>query len=480
MAITYKNGNFFLNGGTGNQTIDTGTGVEGKALILFGSNQTSLDAFANGAYGFFGVAVNSTARAVSAWGSDNVPASSTLNTGQGLANTLCIRLFSAGTPTVDAEADFVSFDTGGNAGKFTINVTDAPTSNTIVHYIYLGGADITNVNLVRKTQSTGLGSQAVTGVGFKGDAAILFGTAQTTEGSAADCGWFIGAAAQTLTGIERSCFTHTMDDNDTMTPISEFVQSPTSVIALEINDALNSQADITSFDADGFTLNWTDQASSAWVYYALVIKGGTWSVDTVTCPASTGAQSKSLGFTPRGVTFFGPGKLGAADTETNPSAIILGSFDGSGENCLWTGTNAVVNGLSQSYTTNTKVIFAGLPVGNTIAAADGTSLDANGYTINWSTVLSGANVFSLSVGDTLNITGTTRYSNGAALGSCDVYVIKENSVGSLTVVNAQTSNATTGAYSVKVYENANTYFAVAFKNASPNIMDVTDRTLSGA
>lgn len=478
MALTYKNGNFLLNSATGNQTIDTGTSVDGKALILFGTNQTGLDAFANGLSGFFGCAANSTARAVIAWAADNNVG--TTNSGQGCSNALCLRLFSAGTPTVDAEADFVSFGTGANSGKFTINVTDAPTSNTIVHYIYLGGTDITNVNLVRKTQSTSTGSQAVTGVGFQGDAAIFFGTAQTAEGNAAESSWFIGSACQTQTAVERSVCIQNMDDGDTHTPISEFVQSPTSAIGVFTADAINSQADITSFDSDGFTLNWTDAASSAWVYYALVIKGGTWSIDTITCPAATGSQSVSLGFTPKGVFFFGPGKTGTAETETAPAGQVIGSYDGSVEDAIWTGTNNAINALAQSYTSNTKIIFSGVPTGTTSAAADGTSLDANGYTLNWTTVTSGAITFSLSAGNSLNVSGVTRNSSGTALGSCDVYLIKENSFGSLTTMNSATSNATTGAYSFKVYDNASTYFTIAFKSGSPNVMDVTDRTLSGA
>jgi hypothetical protein len=478
MALTYKNGNFLLNSATGNQTINTGTGVDGKVLILYGTNQTGLDAFANGLSGFFGCASNSTSRSVIAWAADNNVA--TTNSGMGSSNALCLRLFSAGTPTVDAEADFVSFGTGASSGQFTINVTDAPTSNTIVHYIYLGGTDIINANIVRKTQSTSTGSQAVTGVGFKGDAAIMFGTAQTTEGNSAECSWFIGSACQTAAGVERSVVIQNMDDGDTHTPISEYVQSPSSVMGVFTADALNSQADITSFDSDGFTLNWTDAASSAWVYFALVIKGGTWSVDTVSCPAATGSQSVSVGFTPKGVFFFGPGKVGAAETEIAPAGQVIGSYDGSGENAIWTGTNNALNALAQSYTSNTKVIFSGLPTGTTSAAADGSSLDANGYSLSWTTVTSSATTFSLAVGNSLNIAGVTRNASGTALGSCDVYLIKENSFGSLTVMNSATSNATTGAYSFKVYDNVATYFTIAFKSGTPNVMDITDRTLSGA
>jgi hypothetical protein len=71
-------------------------------------------------------------------------------------------MYSNGTPTLSGQASVSAFNTDG----FTITWNTAPGANTWVHYIALGGDDLSaragSFNL-----TTTAGSQAVTGVGFQ-------------------------------------------------------------------------------------------------------------------------------------------------------------------------------------------------------------------------------------------------------------------------------------------------------------------------
>ena len=61
MALSRKVGTFVLNSATGNQTIDTGLGVDLKVVLFWGTTQDT-EGFAVSVQGFFGMAVSSTQR----------------------------------------------------------------------------------------------------------------------------------------------------------------------------------------------------------------------------------------------------------------------------------------------------------------------------------------------------------------------------------------------------------------------------------
>lgn len=479
MAVVCKTGSFLLNNTTGNQTITTGATDVGKAIIFFGTNQTATG-YNNGMSGFFGAATNSTSRGVIAWASDNAVA--TTNVGEGNLSNNCIYLFSGGTPTVDAFADFVSFGTGASAGQFTINIGDAPTSNVIVNYVFLGGSDITNATVVKKTQATATGAATTTGVGFQGTAAIFFGTAQTSEGTLANTNVFIGAAVDDNNGgISQGLVSIGSNDAVNTNPVAEYYQASTNCIGVFSGRAINSETPLTAFTSDGYTLSWPDAATSAWIYYGLIIKGGIYSIDAITAPASTGDQSIAAGFTPKGVFYFGAGETGNFGSEVTGASITLSSMDNSGNMFgAWTGMGTAYSVNAASRTVNTKVLIAGTPLTTTDAEASYKSMDANGYTVTWSTVTSGAKFFGLSVGSAFYLVGNVYYSNATAVSGADVYVIKETSVGTLsTNTSWYTTSNSTGGYKIQVTDGLSQYFAVAFKNGTPMQMDVSIRTLNG-
>src|SRR3990170_1096808 len=191
MAFAFTQGSFVANTATGNQTIDTGSGETMKALILYGTLQTA-SGFAAGCYGFVGYCVSATQRYCMSWAMDDAQTST--QNGSGM-HALAINLFDDGTtPTINGSADFVDFTTGG-AGRFTINWTNAPTSAWIIHYVCVGGTDITNAFVGQyAAKLTPTGNRDDTGVGFQGDLVLFAGVAQTATGVSANTHCFMGAA----------------------------------------------------------------------------------------------------------------------------------------------------------------------------------------------------------------------------------------------------------------------------------------------
>lgn len=82
----------------------------------------------------------------------------------------------------------------------------------------------------------------------------------------------------------------------------------------------------------------------------------------------------------------------------------------------------------------------------------------------------------------LTLSGVTKDKDGAALGSCDVFLLKEMSGGNdFKQVGNTTSNVSTGAYSFTVPNDSDARFLVIARKAdSPHVFDVTDWVLAPA
>ena len=92
----------------------------------------------------FGAATSSTQEWV-IHASSNNQATNTV-TSRGRSATACIRGMISGAPaTIDFEADFTSM----NSDRFTVNVSNGPTNALTIHYLALGGTDITNAKAGR-------------------------------------------------------------------------------------------------------------------------------------------------------------------------------------------------------------------------------------------------------------------------------------------------------------------------------------------
>ncbi len=121
-------------GSTGNQAT-TGAGFQ-PAVVLFAShNAATLGSMVADAHQAIGVGVSSSERSTAMMYSDDANGTAS-DCAMRASNSLCLTLATGGTPTVDAEADFVSQDSDG----FTINWTTVDATARVVGYLAIGAA----------------------------------------------------------------------------------------------------------------------------------------------------------------------------------------------------------------------------------------------------------------------------------------------------------------------------------------------------
>lgn len=156
--------------------------------------------------------------------------------------------------------------------------------------------------------SSTTGNQAVTGVGFTPKALLLWTTYQTASGYTDGCyfgiGWTDGAAFA-YTAMESDDNSSPNDTNRTTTT--------TSLVAIQnLSGSSVRVGAFVSFDADGFTINWTTADAVAPIFHYMAIGG-----------SDLTAQAQDF-------TDFGANPSTSAITRT-PAALFCSYITGSGD-----------------------------------------------------------------------------------------------------------------------------------------------------
>jgi hypothetical protein len=376
MAFEVKKGSFACNTSTGNQVI-TGVGFQPKALILWTALMTA-EGFAAENRGAIGMAVSTSSRRYTAWACNDAVGIS--DTSLRVDNLLIGLLSSSGV--VDAAADLVSFDSGG----FTMNWSDAPGSAWIMHYLALGGSDLTNVFIKTFNTPTASGSVPYTGVGFLPDCLIglwsLAGTVLPYAGANAVQAVSFASSAS----AEQSCGFGDEDAQD----ISRGRQwlRPLFVRASDAQDGGERlEGDLTSLDADGFTINYTASITFAMPMAVLCLKGGQYKVGTDTQRTSVGTKATNgVGFQPTGLLLLSANAVGNAADDATKSKHSIGAVSSGVEGCSWfESVDALDTSDTNSSSTTGKVIRTATSVSTIDAEADLSSFDSDGFTLDWTT-----------------------------------------------------------------------------------------------
>lgn len=328
MALSVKQGTFSKATSTGNQAI-TGIGFQPKVLILWASRQTSLGADASfglsdGATFFMGFAI-ATGQFCGGWGARD--GSDTSRTIRMASLTSCIRIRNPQVSTVDLEdsATLNSLDTDG----FTLNWSVASASAYKIHYLAIGGSDITNTYIGSFTPSV-LGTFSVTGVGFKPD--IIFTMNSTPDsGVAADAKFGIGVA---ISSTNQGAIGVQTANAQAVTIASTRQQTDRCTLFTRSNDSIDGDCSLTSMNNDGFTLNVVHTDTDP--VYFLAIKGGSWNVGNFLATNSSEPVTQTisgLGFQPKGLLLFGRGRA-AGTTATEDASICVGATDDTHQSML--------------------------------------------------------------------------------------------------------------------------------------------------
>lgn len=388
MALAYKQGTLLSPTATGNQVL-SGFGFTPKLVVFFATRQTA-EGFSAGGGISFGAAVSSSQRkAVAVAMDDNV---TTTNTGRRQAN-LAIAILDNGTPTVEAEADLVSLDTDG----FTLNWTTVDASNQyIVHYLALGGSDLTNVKVGEFNAPTATGNSAVSGVGFEPDTILLFGVSDDVAlpSNATHASLSFGAASSTTARCANAIRNR---DGVTTSQLGRY-QSQSKCYTAMTNDGTGTRAaaDLVSFDADGFTLNWSIAPTVADKVFYVALKGAHFKVGTETQKTSTGTKATTgVGFPPDLLLVWSVGSPNLLAEDATGAKLTLGAaVRGGSEGCVWTGgVDAVSTTDENKSSVTTKVLRMAASPSTVEAEADLSSFDADGFTLDWTTADTNAREF---------------------------------------------------------------------------------------
>ena len=288
VALSSFVGDLVLNISTGSQSV-TGVGFEPKIIFFFTTRGTADGVAVHGHRGV-GCAVSSTSEWHAASGEEDGQANSDA---QAILSTdVCMEGLVYGTSTVEYACDFTTMDADG----FTFNVSNAPGSAFRVGYLALGGADLTNVFLGSLLADNATGTQAITGVGFEPECVLLVGT---NEDDALDS---IENHANISVGFASSASlfaaTATSGRNNVATSVNDRAQVTDACInTLNRDGSVVGKADLASFDADGFTLDWSDAIDEYFLFACLA--GGQYHVGSFTTQTSTGEFSETgVGFQP--------------------------------------------------------------------------------------------------------------------------------------------------------------------------------------
>src|SRR5262245_14131220 len=331
-----------------------------------------------------GMTDGTTSRSVGVSGAD---ASATTNNSSRTSTSALTFIRSEGSSgAVLAEASVQSWD----STNVVLNWTANDSASTVVHYLALGGSDV-SAQVVEWTTGTGTGLLPVTGVGFR--PAVVFhahagvqqvAAAPSTMANAAfGIGAMSGEGNQWATGflsLDGLATSDAQRGQRTDAFLYEFDQSL----------AVQKKASWVSMDNDGFTVNVSNATSTNDTrVFSLALAGLNATVGSFnksTAAATANQALTGVGFKP-GAVF-----LASAQDITQATAVAharfgLGASDGTtGGAATFEATDAIANSDVNSTDLTTKAFVKIDNTTSTVnAQADITSMDSDGFTLSWTT-----------------------------------------------------------------------------------------------
>jgi hypothetical protein len=376
-------GSFAKSGSTGNQVVNHALGQQPKALILWTSGKTNETASAGFSFGL-GVTDGTTDVATAMEAANGVTASQSARR----MALKAITLVNSAQTTI-AEADLASW----NASSFTLSWTTNNSSAYVIHYLAIGGPQV-SAKVVTWTAPGSPSNRPVTGVGFRPEAVLHFnaGGAFTTAPPFFTANAVFGIGVMDRGGGQWASM---VGDTAAANPSTVSRSQKTDSTIFTTTDApalaVTKEATFVSMDTGGFTVNFTAQSSSANMtqLFSLALTGvrakaGSFSKVTGAAPASQPITTP--GFRPGAVLFYSYQGTAQTAAVSNPhSRIGIGASDGTNE-----GSSAIavadnvsptnVDGVDKTSKVFMKVDNATM---NIDAEADLQSLDATGFTLNW-------------------------------------------------------------------------------------------------
>lgn len=374
MTFLYKSGTFTSITGTGSQSI-TGVGFQPKAVIIFGA-ATFEDAYSANALYTIGLTDGTSSFCTSAGCLNNTSGQTDRRNVSGVFPYL-----TNGSVGVAVQSTITSLDSDGFTLNFSTN-----TSARDYHFIAIAGTDVTNTKAGTFTSAGATGNKAVTGIGFKPDFIILTTATSGVSTAAAGAIFGVGFAASPTSRAAFSVSSNTAATRRTW----RYQRTNKCAVEAQFSTTVFAEADLVSFDSDGFTLNYSTDAGAS-VYGYLAIKGGQYSVGSFNANTTTGNQSVTgLPFAPVGLMLASVDAVSATTVNTNNSLSggMADNFGGTTTQQSF-GANDKDNAASLSSRYDSKThCFEAVSTTSTAAQtrqmeATVNSWDSAGFTLNW-------------------------------------------------------------------------------------------------
>lgn len=229
---------------------------------------------------------------------------------------------------------------------------------------------------------TATGTQATTGVGFSPDVIFFFCTDNTADGTTGGMGFCFGATM----GANQSRVSGMRSDDLVTTSNTLQWSGGSDAIFLRDGNAGNILlADISTLDADGFTLDWSvvDAGTQRIVCYLALGGLAATYIGSTTSPTSTGNVSVTGLTQPDGVIMWNT--LVSGDN----AQMYIGAYAVSGgSNCVaFRSTDAQgTSSTRRTYDTTNIVSQISATAASVLIGATLSSLNSDGFTLNWTPV----------------------------------------------------------------------------------------------
>ena len=307
-----------------------------------------------------------------------------------LARTYAIT--TSGSSSVQAACTTYAFGNGVCSLNFVTNNAMA----YYIHYMAIGGSDITSVKVGVDSTGSSTGNQATTTVGFQPEL-VMFAMPYIMQaaGNSDNGGSCFGAASGASNEGTMVWYGRSGSDpgNVKQALRSGYCIGAIDTVGGTAGDTLSILGDINSFDANGYTINYTKTLGTRYAFTYLAIKGGNWYVGSETAKSSSGTKATTgVGFTPVGLMGFSMNDTVKSDWTLDNFIRVCFGFAGptagTDENCY--GGYAEGGRLADSAARfNVTAYFLNLyeeqcPA-TTGSNCDVSSFDASGFTLNWAT-----------------------------------------------------------------------------------------------
>ena len=364
---------------TGTQAV-TGIGFKPRAIIFFWGGATGNASFRGGVWQGAGFVARSAADVITqhstSWSSQDAQTSS--NSSRRVTGK-AISIGQYGE-AIESEADITSLDSDG----FTLDWTTASAVAMNISVLAIGGTSPTDAKVITWNAPAATGSQAVTGVGFKPD--VLF-TMRTNNNSGTVAS---GSFSFGMTDGTNSALAAVFDTDASAIMSTSRGQRTGQVVGnVDSSAAWANLASFTSFDTDGFTLNWSARTNTN-LCVGLVIKGGSYKVGTTAKSTNTSTpvtqNVSGLGFRPAAIfnfSTFGGSLTGAG---TNHAELAMGVGDGiNSHGHICRAEDGSADSDTSAYWRSSKAMVKQSATANTVEAEGGIALHSSSFDWIWTT-----------------------------------------------------------------------------------------------